>query len=215
MALNPIPNARSGDPYSWFWSYSEGGVNYICATQGGAWVLRLRAVLNLTPSDVWDDALQAALIAQAQGLGPAWAPIVALLTNDLTNRTVSPQSVKFGLYLAYYRHAGKRADTIGISPNAVLPAWGVSPAPFDPAGWGAHNQEEIVCFVPGVDPPPPLSMAETVVAVRDSQDGVRAGRGTPGGTGLIHGPGAGVNGWLLFALGLLFVGGVWVIARKT
>lgn len=218
--LNPIPNARSGDPYSFLWNYTEGGVHYTCATSGGAWVSRLRSVLSLPPSDVWDDALQTALVQVAQSYDTAapntgWAPVVAQLSTDLATHILSLLSARFGIYLAYYRPAGKRFDTIGLVPTAVLPQWGVSPTSYDPSFWHGHTPDEIVCFVPDVDPPPPLSVSETAAAVRDSQQGVRAGRGSPGGIDVIHGAGAGLNGLMLAGLGVVFFAGVWWIYKQT
>ncbi len=218
--LNPIPNARSGDPYSWFWSYTEAGVHYTCATQGGAWITRLRTILGLEPIELWNDDLQNALIQLARQYdaaapGTGWAPVAAQLTQDLAAHIVSLLSAKFGIFLAYYRPAGKRFDTIGLSPTAILPQWGIPAAPFDPSSWGNHQPGELVCFVPDVDPPPPLSAADTVAAVRDSQQGVRAGRSSPSPFDIIHGANAGLNGLMLAGLGVLFFAGVWFVYKRT
>lgn len=219
MALNPTPSARSGEPYSWYWSYTENGIHHVCATQGGAWIRRLRTTLGLSASDIWDAELQAALIAQAQQSAASdsrWTPIVTALQYDLSTQIVSPLSARLGLYIAYYRPSGKRFDLIGIANNAVLPAWGIPSEPFDPTGFEGHTQDEFVCFVPGVDPPPPLSRADTSAAVLASQQGVRAGRSSAAPPEIVHGVSTEVGGLVLLGLGIVFFGGaLWLYRRST
>jgi hypothetical protein len=216
--LNPISNARSGEPYGFFWSYTESGVHYICATQGGAFVRRLRATLGLSDSDIWDANVQNALITMAQQFAatdPRWVSTVTALQRDLNAQIPSLLSTQFGLYLTYYRPAGKRFDLIGLAPTTVLPVWGVPPAPFDPTTWAGHTPDEMICFVPSVDQPPPLSRADTAAAVLASQTGVRAGRSQAAPPEIVHGVSNEVSGWLLAGVAVVFFGGVWLVYRRT
>ncbi len=216
--LNPIPSARSGEPYSFFFSYTESGVHHVCAWNGGSFVRTLRTALRLPVSEIWDAELQQSLIAVAQGYvgsDPAWQPIIAFLTRDRDSQNVSALSVQFGLYFLIYRPAGKRFDLIGIAPNTVLPTWGIPPAPTDLTGFTGHTPDEFVCFVPNLDPPPPLSVAETPAVIAASQSGVRAGRSSAAPTQIIHGVSNEVSGMMLLGLGALFFGGVWWIYRRT
>ena len=215
--LNTISNARSGEPYGFFWSYTEAGVHFICATSGGAFVNRLRSTLGLPASDVWDNDVQNALIAQAQQFAASdsrWAATVAALQRDLAAQIPSLWSAQFGLYLTYYRPSGRRFDLIGLDRTTVLPVWNTSPAPFDPVEWPDHTPDELVCFVPNADRPPPLSRSETPAAVSESQTGVRAGRSTAPPPEIVHGVNTEVSGWLLAGVAFVFVGGVYLVYRR-
>ena len=214
--LNPISSARSGEPYGFFWTYTESGVTHVCAWNGGSFVRTLRSALRLPVSDVWDADLQQALIAVAQGFvgtDSAWAPVVTYLRNDLATQIVSLLSVQFALYFLIYRAAGKRFDLIGIAPTTILPAWGVPPAPADLLGFTGHTTDELICFVPNVDPPPPLPPSQTQAAVLASQAGVRAGRSTAAPPEIVRGISNEAGGLILLGLGVVFAGGVWWFTR--
>ena len=214
--LNTISSARSGEPYGFFWTYTEAGVTHICATQGGAFIRRLRAALGLPDNDVWDASVQNALIAQAQqaaATDPRWAPIVTALQYDLGVQILRPVSVQLGLYVTYYRPAGKRFDLIGLDPTTVLPAWGFPPASTDLVGFPGHTGAEMICFVPNLDAPPPPPASQIPDLFAASQTGVRAGRSTAPSPEIVRGISNEAGGLILLGLGVVFAGGVWWFTR--
>lgn len=207
----PYPRAsnfQSGLPFDAWWSYAEGGVVNVCATQGLSFVRSLQTALGVPATGIWDATLQNALVQQAASIDASqpnqgWTSVRTLLASDVTNRSVSRLAVMFGIYLMYYRPSARRFDAIGVQQNTALPLWDASPA--DDAN---NNGGRIVCFNPSQDTPPELLQTTALgKASQESTTGIRLGN-IPVTTPIVstQGLSKGATAGILAILGLVFLG---------
>lgn len=202
---------RSSIPLAAAWRYVEGSFSNVVRVSGRAFIDALRAALGLPASGVWDASLQARMIAVVTGLGASWSGVLAALQQDATDRTVRALSLHTGIYLAYYRAAGRRFDAIQIIPGTIVPLWDV-PAPF------ARGTTGIVAYDPDLDTDPQiLESAALAQAVAHSTTGVRIepGRTGPASTTRIVNQESAVPAWAVILLSVVVVGTVVVLTKGT
>jgi len=192
-------------PNGW-WSYTrpDGTLN-VCVADGSAILRRARNALGLSPTPVWDADLQSALITRVQLFANAqpsagWQPFLNELQNGLTSQSVTPNAMKFAVWMGYYQPNGLRLDAINLDSNAVLPPWGVT-LQDGPAG------DAMACYDPNRDQsiyeltPQTWSQAQT-----DSSLGIRLhpGEQAPSPVAPIPPPGpSGLPTWALVVIGAI------------
>lgn len=205
----------SSAPLSAHWRYAEGSFVNDCYSQGATFLNRLKRALGLPAGGAWDDTLQARLIALVNSqltADPRWQTVFDALRADASSRIVNEQSLRTGLYVAYYRGSGRRFDAIQILGSTNYPVWNVTPPT-------TRSTIEIVCSDPSVDVDPAiLSASDLSSAASHSTTGVRieSGRSGPSSsTRIISTQKPAVPTWAVILVSLLVaVGAVAVTVRR-
>lgn len=207
-------NFMSSAPLSASWTYAEGGFINICLSQGRTFLDRLKAAVGLPAGGAWDDALQARLLSvvnQLLATDSRWQTVFSALTDDSSSHLVRDESLRVGLWLAFYRANGRRFDAIQIAQDTVFPQWDVSP----PA---TRSTTTIVCYDPMVDTDPViLPSAELSSAASHSRTGVRieSGRSAPSSsTAIISSQKPAVPTWAVILVSTLVAAGAVAVLAK-
>jgi hypothetical protein len=210
--VNPGPDAM--DPNGW-WTYTrtDGSIN-VCAADGSTVVQQAQAVLGIPATATWDNTLQSALIAKAQSFNAAqpnagWGSFITELQNGQAQQTVTPNAMKFVIWLAYYQANGLRLDAINILSNAALPPYGTSlvsgPASGEMACWDPNRDQAIYT----------LQQSDFAAAQQASSAGIRlhAGETLPAPSLPVPPPGpSGLPTWALVLIGVAAIALVgWVV----
>ncbi len=204
------------NPPAWWTFTRDDGSTNVCAATGAAVVRHARAALGLPSVAVWDDAMQAALLAHAQQFAasqPGWDAVLADLRDGQSQRKVTRIALALALWFAYYQPNGLRLDAIGVPDTTVFPAWSV-PLQEGPGG------DTIVCFDPSRDPSPAtLSQAQLDAAAAQSGAGLRlhAGESLPSPSPVVPpGPAGLTTTQTVLAVGgiLLAAGVIYALASK-
>lgn len=132
----------------WWLYYLETGSLNVCAGDAAAVLAEIYRGVGLRPAVSWTEGLQQKLIETAEGLrqgNPDWGPLVEALQRDLSSRVARSASVKFALYLRFYRQQGLRFDGIEVDASLSLPFG---------QRVGGRADGGIVCWNPNASRPP-------------------------------------------------------------
>lgn len=174
MAYPDPSDFRSGEPLAaWFLIGAGEGRTLGVATQGFTANRRIQRALNeygagrelVFGARLTEDGIigantlarlrTAALEHAREDAQGGYASIAERLAADIRNRTISPLSYRWGLWLAYVRRnpelVGRAWESVVVTANTTLPAFNV--APDDDRAAGGQNLQAVT-WLDGVQSPP-------------------------------------------------------------